>query len=256
MSSIIKGQRIRSESILEIENTNAYIALKEVDENLTTDIQEQKEDIRRKMQQVESKANIIIEKATEEAIAKAAVIIKEGQDRVKIESAIVLERAQEEGYQVGYETGYEEGKLEAQSLIEEGNQVVLDANEQKQQLLDEIEPQIIEMIIGICGKLIDEEINHNKDTILLLIRKTLGQVSSDTSEISVKVSPDEYEYVLENKDLIAQGTANPENMQIKTDANLTKGVCVIETPFGSVACNVNEAFSEIKKQMRLICSQK
>ncbi len=252
LSSIIKGQRVRSESTLEIENTSVYIAPEEVDENLTADNQEQKEDIMQKMQQAKSKAKQMIQEAEEEAMAQAAIIIKEGQDKIKLESTMALEKAKEEGYLAGYK----EGQLEAQNLIQEAKQVIVDANDQKQQILADIEPEIIEMVIGICGKLIDEEINHNKDTILILIRKTLEQVSTDTLEISVKISPDDYDYVLENKHVIAKGTTNPENMQIKKDPNLTTGTCIIETPFGSIECNVDEAFSEIKKQMRLIYNQK
>lgn len=253
LSSIIKGQRIRSESTLEIENTNPYpyVVLDEVDENPAPDIQVQQENINNKMQKAQSKAGRIIQEAKDEALAKAAVILNEGYDTIKRESVMALEKAKNEGY----EAGYEKGQLEAQSLKDEGNKIISDAKIQKQQILDGIEPEIIEMVVKICGKLISEEINYNRDTILILIRKALAGISSDSLELSIKVSPDEYDYVLENKELINTGTL-PENMQITKDAKLNKGMCIIETPFGSVACNVDEAFLEIKQQMRLIYNKK
>ena len=252
LSNIIKGQRIRSESTLEIESTNKYIAQDKADENLATDAKEQEAKANHRLEQAKSKANMILQKAEEEAIAKAALIIKEGRDKIAMESAIALEGAKEEGYH----DGYEKGQLEAQSLIEEGKQIVTSAKEEKQQILDDLEPEIIEMAIKIINKLIGEEVSHNKDTILFLIRKTLEQISSDVFEISIKVSLDDYDYVLESKDIIARDTVSSENIQIIKDAALNKGSCIIETAFGSIKSNVDEAFAEIKKQMRLIYNKK
>lgn len=252
LSNIIKGHRIRSESALKIENTSKYNAQDKADENLATDVKEQEEKANRKIEQAESRANMILQKAEEEAIAKTTIIIKEGRDKIKMERAIALESAKEEGYN----KGYEKGQLEAQNLVEEGKQIVETAKEERQKLLDELEPKIIEMIINIVNKLTSEEINHNKDTILVLIRKTLDQLSSDIFELSIKISPDDYDFVLDNKEVIAKNTVSSENIQIIKDATLNKGACIIETPFGSIKSDVDEAFGEIKKQMRLIYNKK
>ena len=80
LSSIIKGQRIRSESIVEIEHTNLYVAQDEMDENPATDPQVQQEDMNQKMQKAQSKAQRIIQEAEDEARAKVAVIFNEGYE--------------------------------------------------------------------------------------------------------------------------------------------------------------------------------
>lgn len=252
LSSIIKGQRVRSESRLEIQDTSKDVAPENKDEDPTIKAEEQKRSIEQSLQKAESKAEIMIQRATDEAIAKAALIIKDGHDRIRMESAIALERAQEEGYTLGYD----KGQLEAQSLINEGQDIVRSAKEERQQTLDKLEPEIIEMVINICGKLIDEELHYNKETILVLIRKTLGKVSSDTLEVSIKVSEVDYDYVLENKELITGNATAAQNMKIIKDIKLVQGSCIIETEFGSIACKVDEAFVEIKKQMRLIANKK
>ena len=252
MSNIIKGQRVRSESKLEIENTSKYNAQDKADENLATDTKEQEEKANIRIEQAQSTANMILQKAEEEAIAKSTLIIKEGRDKIKMEASIALESAKEEGYH----QGYEKGQIEAQNLVEEGRQIVEAAKEERQKLLDDLEPEIIEMVINIADKLISEEINHNKDTILFLIRKTLEGISSDVFDLSIKVSPDDYDHVMDNKDIVAKNTLSIENMQLIKDATLNKGACIIETPFGSIKSNVDEAFAEIKKQMRLIYNKK
>lgn len=248
LSNIIKGQRVRSESIYQIKSP----APKEKTKDLVTDTSGQKEAMKNQMEKIESKANRLKEEAIEEGKAKAALLIQEGQEQIKRESALALEQAKEEGYMAGYN----EGKLEADSLIAEGKQILSEAKIEKNQLLARAEPEVVEMIIKICQKLIDQEIKFNKDTILVLIKKTLGQIRSDTLDVNIKVSPDNYDYVVENEALIIEEFNTPEKILILKDSKIAKGACIIETPFGSIESNINEAFSEIKKQMRLIYKQK
>ena len=122
-------------------------------------------------------------------------------------------------------------------------------------MLKQLEPEIIEMIIAICQKLISEEVEFNKSMIHLLIRKALGSMQYEMSEINIKVSPDQYESVVENKALIIKDYANPSDVEIWQEATLNKGTCMIETPFGSVECNIDSQFDEIKKQMRLLADK-
>lgn len=257
LSSIIKGRRIRSESKLQIENKNKYVAPEKGDEDLIGEQPKeaaQKEDVKIRIKEIKYKADTIIEDAKIEGQNQADLIIFQGREKAEQEAVVITEKARDDGYS----KGYARGEQEAQALVEEAKKVIQDAQEEKQQILKEAEPEVIEMIIGICGKLISEEINFNKDTILILVRKALKEVSSDMSdsEISIKVSPDEYDYVLDNKDSIMKSVSNPENIKILNDINLDKGVCIVETAFGSVKCNVEESFSEIKKQMRLISNKK
>ena len=254
LSSIIKGQRVRHESTLEIENTSVQVAPQHGDKELTTDNQEAKLNIQLQMQETnaKSKADGIIKEAKEEA----QKIIEDGQKMIEKELSVALKQAQEEGYSAGYTNGYDKGQLEAQTLIEEGKKVLASATAEKKELLDQAEPEVIEMIIAICSKLISEEIKFNPETIQILIRKTLADIHYDTSEINIKVSPDQFDYVLENKDVIIKDYANPSDVQIWKDVNLLEGTCIIETPFGSIKCDINEQFAEIKKQMRLICDKK
>ena len=252
LSSIIKGQRIRSESKLEIKNTKAYVAQEPAKENLQSKVKEQEQAIENKLRQANAKANDLIQLATEEATAKAAIIIKEAEDRITRESAIAFEQAQEDGYNAGYE----KGRLESEQLVEEGKQIVIAAKEEKQKLIDELEPEMIDLVLKVCSKVISDEIHYNKDTILVLIRQTLAKASADPEEIVIKVSELDYDHVVENKDLITANTITPEQVTIVKDLNLTIGSCVIETEFGSIRSSINEAFSAIKKQMRLLSTKK
>lgn len=254
LSSIIKGQRVRHESTLEIENTSAQVAPEQEDKELAT--KDHQEDIAIQIQEQQSRAKIKADNIIKAAKEEAEKIIADGQKMIGKELPIALEQAREEGYSKGYTDGHGKGQLDAQALIEEGKEIVASAITQKKQLLDTAEPETIEMIIAICRKLISEEVEFNPQTILVLIRKALRDSPYDTTEISIKVSPNQYEFVLENKDIIMKDYVNASDIQILKDPQLANETCIIETPFGSVECSIDKQFAEMEKQMRLICDKK
>lgn len=253
LSSIIKGQRVRRESTLKIESLGMKVAPEDGGSELTTE--EKEEEVNSQLEQKRAKAKNKVDAMIEEAKARAEKMIEAARKKTEKDSLAALESAQEQGYSIGYTKGYDEGALKSQSLIEEAQQIVTDANTKKQQLLDQAEPEAIEMIIAITKKLISAELEFNPETIFALIRKALGGNKYDTSEINIKVSPEQYAYVLENKDLIVADYANPGDVEIHQDADLPQGACIIETPFGSIECNIQDQFTEVKKQMRLICDK-
>jgi len=248
LSNIIKGQRVRSESVLNIKQIETPDAPEHKDKELNTLKQDIKADSYYKMEQsrlrAEQETVIIISQAT----TKAEQIVAEAKIKTENEFSLALEKAKKEGYAAGYK----EGKLASQALIDEGHKIVETAKTKKETMLKQLEPEIIEMILAICQTLISEEVQFNQSIIRILIRKALGNMQYEMSDVNIKVAPDQYEYVLENKDLIIQDYANPSDVKIFQEADLNKGTCIIETPFGSVECNISSQFDEIKKQMRLI----
>lgn len=253
MSNIIKGQRIRSQSIFEIPNTSGYpvpeeektFPIEDEDENH----EKEKKNIEKEVKKAQLQANNIIE----EAEKKADNIINKATEESEKNALLALENSEKEGY----DQGYNQGVIEANKLIEEGKQVLIEAEEEKERILKQAEPEIIEMIIGISNKIISEELNYNKDVVILLVNKAIKEISSDIqdSEISIKVPSDDYDYVVENQDIITEVVSNPENLKFFKDVNLEKGTCLVETPFGSLECNIKESLLEIEKQLRLICNK-
>lgn len=248
LSNIIKGQRVRSESVLNIKKAVKPFAPEDKDKNLNTEKKEIRPDSFYKLEQtrlrIEQENLIIIEEAT----TRAKQIVADAKAKIEEEASIALEKAKHEGYTAGYK----KGELESKVLIDQAQKIVEKAKHKKEIMLKQLEPEIIEMIIAICQKLINEEVEFNQSTIHSLIRKSLGNMKYEMTDVKIKVSPDQYESVLENKDMIIQDYANPSDVKIWQEADLKKGACIIETPFGSVECNIDAQFDEIKKQMRLL----
>ncbi|NLI88838.1 MAG: hypothetical protein GX366_00290 [Epulopiscium sp.] len=253
MSNIIKGQRIRSQSIFEIPNTSGYPVPEEEKAFPIEDEEKNHEKEKKKIKKEVKKAKLQANNIVEEAKRQAEEILNQASIESEQAALQTLEIAKEEGYK----QGYNEGQNGANQLIEEAKEVLKEAKEEKIRILKQTEPEIIEMIIGISNRIISEELNYNKDIIILLVNKAIKEISSDIqdSEISIKVPSEDYDYVIEKQDIITEAISNPENLKFFKDPNLEKGTCLVETPFGSLECNVNESLLEVEKQLRLICNK-
>lgn len=250
MSNIIKGQRVRSESTLSLVSVQADVIVPNYDdlESKPSVQEEVDKEIAHLIKRAEQEANIIIEQAK----AKAEQIVIKKQQEADKEKLVVLDKARQDGYK----EGYDKGQLEAQNLIEQAKVVLEDAYTEKEQVIEQAEPEMIELIISICRKILDQEILFNPDIIKVLIKKALNELQYDTSGITIKVPVDQYDYVIENKLEILENYNDPDGIEIWKDPTLQCGTCVVETPFGSVECNVKNQFAELKKQMRLIASNR
>ncbi len=251
LSNIIKGQRVRYESTYKIKNVPQSFIPEDEDKILSVANQQVNLDpdavIKAAKLDAQNQAQTIIKEAKE----KAKNIISEAQIKSKQEAADILEKASQEGYTQGYEKGQEESL----KLINEGKEILKQAKEDRAAMEKQLEPQMVEIIIGIVEKLISDEIKFNPSLIQVLIRKALADIDYVMSDVTIKVSPDQYDLVIKNKDRIIKDYANPSDVQIIQDANIANETCIIETPFGSIECNLTLQLNEIKKQMRLLAEK-
>ena len=182
----------------------------------------------------------IIDKAQEEAddiIANARKTAKKiiGDARIEIEDLknIVMEEAKEKGYQ----DGLDEVTAKAEVLLQEAEEIKAQAIEHYNSTLFEAEPEIIKVILDISRKIIGDEIETRPDRITQLVKQALAACTGVTS-VTVKVSPEDYEAVNENKDLIARQSRFSGEITIAKDLSLESGGCVLETPVGNMDASV------------------
>jgi len=89
------------------------------------------------------------------------------------------------------------------------------------------------MIIDISKKVIGKEIRDNPETILSIIRETF-EVSSQKDDVVLRVSDEDYEYVVKNKDKLLENITDIRELKIVKDKKLSKGSCLVESRYGIV----------------------
>lgn len=203
---------------------------------------------RQKISDAENEAAAIIEKATMEA------------DEIR-------ENARTDGYEAGkkegYEAGHFEGKASAQREIEEKKTALTnDFDARKRDLemeykskSDMLESAIVDKLTGIYEQVLGISIEGKRDTIIYLLKKSLGEIDPGRSLI-IHVSGDDFPTVYEKKDELCKAAGiSSENLEIIEDHTLSVNGCLIETETGIFDTGLDTQLDLLKKQLRLLSLQ-
>lgn len=191
----------------------------------------------------------IIFKAKEEA----ALMLREAEleaERLLNEAKAEIKRISEETYTQAKEEGYKEGEALAQ---EQYKGIIAEAEEYREKCkklyedtLSTLERDMIELVLDIAAKVVGEEIRNNQEAIIGVIKDTIKSCSNH-EKVVLKVSCQDYDFVVENKDRILSLVPDIESLEIKKDSTLDKGACIVDTGFGLVDGSADTRFENIKQ---------
>ncbi len=183
----------------------------------------------------------IIEKATrgadfiiESAKKKASRIMVQAEEEANELRITAMDEARQEGYEAGYAQGMSEAeqiKYDAQAVFEE-------AAELRRNVIENTEQEILELIVRLISKLLTDTVVINPQVIMVLIRQGLDMASS-TGKLTIRVSADDYDSVINNKHDILKQIENSSELEIIKDLSLNKADCIIETPLGNIDCSLS-----------------
>ncbi|MBM4064098.1 MAG: hypothetical protein FJ266_00385 [Planctomycetes bacterium] len=168
------------------------------------------------------------------------------------ESFRAIEIAKEEAYKKGrldaeqdFKNEMEKIKSECASLMALFQNAVNQLIDKREKIWQESESEIIKLILTISGKIVGEEIrNHGKDVIKYVVKEALSHVSGKKI-VAVRISPDDAKKI----NLLEEIKWVDQNIKILEDGAITSGGCVIETDFGSVDCQIETRWEEIRKAL-------
>lgn len=203
-------------------------------------INDKKQDI---IQEAEKYAKEIIKKAEDEAEKVKTDLEQQLKNKIK--------NLEETSQKEGYEKGYNLAVLEVDKIKEEALSILENAKIEKNRMVEELEPQIVDLIINILNKLLYKSVEIDKAIIINLIKQGLDE-SSLSGDIKIKVSPKDYEMVMKNKDNIISMAEGSSNVEIIKDLSLNKADCIIETSFGNIDCSLDEQFKILKENIFFI----
>lgn len=186
-----------------------------------------------------------------ESIIKAAEIkaqkmIEAAEKQVNERIQAIEEEARQKGFEKGYEQGYQEAKKMYEDLISEAELIREQANIEYNKIMSEIEADAIELVMDIARKVIGEEITLNKEHLIYLASEALGK-SSNRDNIVLKVSTQDYDYLVDNKEKLLSMVEGVGNLDIKRDPALKTGDCIVETPYGSIDAGVETKLMKIEE---------
>lgn len=205
-------------------------------------------------QSLEERANSIIEDAKqmylriiEEANSEAQKIVEAANQEAE---AIFAETA-ERGYNEGYAAGYNEGMQQTEAVLNQAAGIREELDARHISMYDEAEKEIMQMVLDISRKVLGDELTQNPDVILLLIRQALEKCAFK-DKLIIRVSEQDYEHVISNKNKIVMLTEGLSDLEISCDMALPKGSCIVETTSGEINAGLHVQMNEIQKAFEYI----
>ncbi len=195
------------------------------------------------MENAEAQAQEIIENAKKQA----QEIIENAKNQIEAEKAEIYEDARAQGY----EAGLLAAEKETQDLKDEAKKVLEQAVIEKEEIIDGIEGEMVDIISLIVQKLTSKGLIINNQIILNLIKQGLAQTNLK-GELFIRVSEKDYDAVFENRDDFMKLADGSTSIEITKDFSLDLGDCVIETPFGNIDCSLSRQFEGLKQSLYYI----
>ncbi|MFZ7944699.1 FliH/SctL family protein [Neobacillus sp. 19] len=163
-----------------------------------------------------------------------------------------LEEEKMRGYQEGYQSGFDEGKghaeLQYRELLEQAGTIVEHAYQEKQVVIQEAEPFVIELSLEIARKILQQELQQNQEALLPMIKQVLSSVY-ESSSLTINVSPVDFAFVQKQREQLLSVVDGKIEIKIVPDYSVKHGGCIIHTSSGSVDARIDVQLSEIKKAL-------
>lgn len=208
----------------------------EVISNLQDQLRKMKEDM---LEEVKNESD--------EKLASAQIEFDAILDDAFNQAAKIKDDARNEGYNNGFQEGVQKGYDEANQYIEEALQVKSKYFKKFDEIKKESEEELTMVIIETVETILNKRINEDYDLIKGLVEKALVKCAF-TSNLTLRVSPDDYDSAISYKNYILSLTENVEDIDIKQDAALVSGSCVVDTDAGSVDSSVHTQFDIIRSK--------
>ena len=197
------------------------------------DMEAMQAEIDLKLQQAQEQADAIIQNANEQA-------------------QMIMQNAEEQGRAQGYEAGYQQGVQEAEALKQEIEQQRGDLEAQYQQIVDGLEPEMVDVLTQIYEHVLGIELRDDKGIILHLLKTTLSRIEPG-SNLIVHVSSDDYDDVIDNRPALEACITSPSTtMEIIEDPLLKENECMIESDSGIFDCSLGVELSELSRKLKLL----
>ena len=191
-----------------------------------------------------------------EAREQIAQMEAEAKATLEAERRQVLDRAKQEGYAQGYQEGQQQGIAQAESAKQSYEAEKKRLQDEYQQMISELEPQMIDTLTGIYEHVFQVEMASQRDLIVHILTAALSRIES-ARDFLVHISKEDYAYVsMRKREIQVNSMIGNANLEFIEDISLHKNECLIETEGGIFDCGLGTQLSELTRKLKLLSYEK
>lgn len=195
------------------------------------------------LEQAQAEADSIVEQARQEADS----IIAQANEQAEQ----IRESARQEGYELGQAESEQQIQNTCQELEQQYEQRTASLEADYEERRKSMEPQLVDALLTVFTEVTHTVSEDNKEIVLHLINNVLENIEN-SHEYIVKVSLEDYNFVVNNQGKIYCAMSNEVNIDVVQDSSLKQNECVIETDKGLFNCSLDVELNNLIKQIRLL----
>ncbi|MCR5517345.1 MAG: hypothetical protein K6F17_02075 [Lachnospiraceae bacterium] len=196
-----------------------------------------------------------IERKANERAAQIIHDAKEEADSIINNAQIKAKDIRDAAHKEGFESGVKESTVMIQNKIDSVNEQYeadkASLEEEYEQLKARLEPQLVDVLLTVFQKVTGAIADTNKGVILHLVEAVMRN-SEISRDFLIRVSPDDYQFMLNNTDRLYQHASHNVRIEITEDNNMKRNQCIIETDMGVFDCSLDIQLENLSNEIRLL----
>lgn len=243
-----------------VRNATMMLQLYEQSEPYTAEQRQELDEVDQLKKQILQDAEAFAEGQIRQAAEEAAKLKEKAEQEIEAwwsDRRDLDEAERQANYEQARQDGYQHGEQEAvaavqqtySDYIEEASEILQKAHAQKQHIILEAEPFLVDLSCAIAKKIIGEQLTLEPDRVTQMIRQVLTR-KRETGLITLCVSPMQYALVQEAKGELELAIDSQAELQILPDATVQDAGCVVRTAIGSMDARIDTQLQEIKSALK------
>lgn len=181
-------------------------------------------------------------------LADAITEIKSEKEKWSNEQIQLTEQAREEGFQAGFAEGETKSVKQYSELLTKANEIIHAATHDYHKTLEESDEVIIKIAIYVAEKIIKSQIANDAKLFKNVIEAAINEIK-DQSIVSIYLHPNNYEYMLEQKNELKNSLVGDAKIEIYADYKMNEHDCLIKHPFGQIDASIDTQLEQIRSAL-------
>ena len=171
------------------------------------------------------------------------------------DAEVIREEAQKEGFEQGIADGRqaaeEEFSRRMQELESEFAVRTQQLEEEYARMRAQMEPELVETLLDVFSKVTYTIAENKRDLVLSLVNGVLKNTEM-SKEYIIKVSEEDYSFLIANKELINKGTSKDVKIDVCVEPQLKRNQCIIESDIGVFDCSLDIQLENLISDIKVL----
>lgn len=180
--------------------------------------------------------------------------VEQVSEEEKVEEAALekLKEIQEGAYQEAYRLGLEEGRKEAfekvsaeiASRMETMDVLLNGIKELKTEMASFNEAHLVKVAFHMAARLAKTELQNNNEVMVQILKDAVS-LSQDEENITVRVSPGQFEFLEELKKESGRELEFVKRIRFEPSSEVADGGCIVQTNYGEVDARIEQRIEQL-----------